>query len=114
MVLGGCRRRPATCNSSDRPPPVESSVVARHYWFIPPACRFMLAVFVPLVISLPLTAQTNGIDNPDCAVDAAGWAGAWGTETIVKDGTGCKVTTVNLSGSGHWHQLRNGSRIPAV
>lgn len=63
------------------------------------------------------TTWVNVLDNPDCAVDAPGWAGAWGTETIVADNGyeyGCKVTTVNLGGSGHWQRLRNASRVPAA
>ncbi len=63
----------------------------------------------------------NEIDNSGCEVDVVGWAGAWGSETLIRDNAhayeglySCKVTTVNLGGSGHWNYLRNGLRLPAV
>ena len=63
----------------------------------------------------------NEIDNSGCEVDVVGWSAAWGSETLIQDNAhayeglySCKVTTVNLGGSGHWNYVRNGLRLPAV
>lgn len=93
-------------------------VRARVYTLTYPATSdsgwYNVTVLPPYAVAVTPTTWANAIDNPDCAVDAVGWAGAWGSETIIQDSWGCKVTTINQGGSGHWHLLRNGSRVPAA